>query len=129
MTRQTAPRPTGTAVERRQTETPPIPPHGGARGYRVPVSDAATDTRRYADRWPFSPRIGIQTVCSDHTFYRRSCGAMASAKTCPHHDGVRVAPYGTRVRELPRAGELPPPEFSRPKVVRVLADGPRERVA
>lgn len=78
----------------------------------------------------FDPaELGIQPVCFDHTFYCRTCASMASAKTCPHHDGARVTLSGTKVRELLRAGELPPPEFSRPEVARVLVDGLREHVA
>jgi sulfate adenylyltransferase len=34
-----------------------------------------------------------------------------------------VALSGTQVRALLAAGRLPPPEFSRPEVARLLADG------
>src|SRR5207248_2325903 len=38
----------------------------------------------------------------------------------------RVLLAGSKVREMLRSGTLPPPEFSRPEVVQVLADGLRE---
>jgi sulfate adenylyltransferase len=78
----------------------------------------------------FDPaEIGIQPVRFEHTFFCRTCDSMASSKTCPHEEGARVTLSGTRVRELLHAGELPPPEFSRPEVARVLVDGLRERAA
>jgi sulfate adenylyltransferase len=88
--------------------------HAGVGKYYGPF-----DAHRMFDR--FGPsEIGVEPLRFDATFYCRACGATASPRTCPHPATERLELSGSRVRELLRAGDSLPAEFTRPEIAEVL---------
>ncbi len=70
----------------------------------------------------FEPgELGIVPMMFEHAFYCMRTKQMATSKTSPSTPEERIHLSGTKVREMLRRGELPPPEFSRPEVAAELA--------
>ena len=69
----------------------------------------------------FAPgELGIEPVFFDFVHFCRRCGAMASAKTCPHPSENHVQLRGRDLRAMLREGRRPPAEITRPEVAEVL---------
>jgi sulfate adenylyltransferase len=76
----------------------------------------------------FNPaEIGIEIYKFEHSFYDRKTGGIVSYKTAPA-DADPFSVSGTKLREMLRSGEIPPPEITRPEVAEILIRAMREKV-
>jgi sulfate adenylyltransferase len=74
----------------------------------------------------FDPEsLGIEPLMFDHAFYCKITKGMATSKTSPAGPDDRIFLSGTKVREMLRAGERPPEEFTRPEVADILIEAER----
>ncbi len=77
------------------------------------------DAQNIFDR--FTPdEIGITPLKFEHAAWCNACEGMTSSKSCPHGPEEKVFLSGTKVREMLKAGQRPPQEFSRPEVADIL---------
>lgn len=90
--------------------------HAGVGSYY----DSYAAHRIFDDYTP--TELGIEILRFEHAFYCTACGGMASTRTCPHPPGAHLALSGSRVRELLRAGERLPAEFTRPEISEILIE-------
>ncbi|MCC6580242.1 MAG: sulfate adenylyltransferase [Phycisphaeraceae bacterium] len=69
----------------------------------------------------FKPgEIAIEILRFENTFFCKKTGGMASDKTTNSKPEDRIFLAGTKVRDLLKAGQRPPAEFSRPEVADIL---------
>lgn len=78
------------------------------------------DAQKIFDQFDVPKEIGVTILKFEHTAWCRTCAAVVSSKTCPHGPDHKVAPSGTKVRELLKSGQRPPAEFSRPEIADIL---------
>ncbi len=90
--------------------------HAGVGSYYGPF-----DAQKIFDEIP-EGALHIQPLNIDWTFWCHKCGEMASMRTCPHGKEDRVLISGTKVREMLSNGEMPPEEFTRPEIGKILME-------
>jgi sulfate adenylyltransferase len=78
------------------------------------------DAQKIFDQFDVPKDIGVTILKFEHTAWCKTCEAVVSSKTCPHGPEHKIAPSGTKVREMLKAGQRPPVEFSRPEVADIL---------
>ena len=77
------------------------------------------DAQKIFDR--FAPdEIGITPLNFENTFYCQSAAGWRRSKPARTTDADRLLLSGTKVREMLRAGEAPPPEYTRPEIAAIL---------
>jgi sulfate adenylyltransferase len=64
--------------------------------------------------------LKITPLMFEHAAWSKRAGGMVSGKTFPKIDGDQIFLSGTKVRDMLRAGERPPEEFTRPEVADIL---------
>ena len=64
--------------------------------------------------------LEIEIFRGDHTVWCNQCDEIVMMRDCPHGPEDYLFLSGTKVRDMLAAGEMLPPEFSRPEVAEIL---------
>ncbi|MGD1277688.1 MAG: sulfate adenylyltransferase [Tepidisphaeraceae bacterium] len=78
------------------------------------------DAQKIFDQFDVPREIGVTILKFEHAAWCKRCAAVVSPKTCPHGADQKIAPSGTKVRQMLKAGHRPPSEFSRPEIADIL---------
>jgi len=82
------------------------------------------DAQTIFDEIPKPEDDGKRLLCEplkiDWTFYCKTCDGMASLRTCPHDDSVRVKLSGTKLRKALSEGTEVVDHFGREEVLVIL---------
>lgn len=80
------------------------------------------DAQYIFDEFDIPNEIGIEPLMFEHCMWSKKAGEMVSLKTCPNPDDKDdfIFLSGTKVREMLQNGEVPPEEFTRPEVAKIL---------
>ena len=71
---------------------------------------------------PYETRKHAAPLNFEHAFWCTVTASMATEKTSPSTKEQRIFLSGTKVREMLRNAQLPPPEFTRPEVAEILSE-------
>ena len=88
----------------------------------------AFDAQTIFDEQVPAGALEIEIFKADHTAYSRKLDRVVMMRDAPDHtkdDFVLLS--GTKVRAMLQAGEMPPAEFSRPEVAKILVAAQREK--
>ena len=96
--------------------------HAGVGNYYGPY-----DAQRIFSEFK-SQELEITPLFFENAFYCRKCLNMATTKTCPHEPEERINLSGTSLRKMLKAEEIPPFEFTRPEVAKILIDEIKQKV-
>ncbi len=78
----------------------------------------------YAAQEIFSefPDLGVRPVLFREFYYCKRCEGIANDRICPHGEGDRITFSGTQLRGMFLSGQVPPREFMRPEVAKVILE-------
>ncbi len=86
--------------------------HAGVGSYYGPY-----DAQKNIDSFP---DLGIEILHFSETFFCKSCNELATDRTCPHPESVRLRFSGTKIREMITHNNDPPSEFMRKEVFQTM---------